>query len=481
MMGLLFLPTLPNSPDASTQCRGRDEGDKPIKHFYKIEKLLGEGAFGRVYWVRRRADGQVMALKAINRRYSSKSAIDREIGALRRLSDRGGHPHVCRLFDIHENDQRYYFLSMELIQGGEILEHLIKKGPYSEADAAVFLRQLAEAMCFIHKAGITHADLKCENIMLSSWDENDAKLKVVDFGSALQDDLCRELASDGLGTHAYWAPELFDGARPNPASDMWAVGCILYILVTGSHPFDKGCAFTDKQVNEAIVRTKTDPDFLRGTVFDDRVEELSSSCTGLIAALLEPDPSKRITSEAFLRHPWVQGLTASWETMANSDRKLKTFWQKRFRDRVLESFAQATKHKGKLSEKNLHEIFQSTDLDGNGVLDPEELCLALRKLGFPEEKIQVAAQSLNLDGSGTVNYDIFKAVMYQNFSIGGNSERKLRGSFIFLQARFLTRTYSSYFQQLIWMKMVFLTLTRYEHSFDRLVWTRTQYVKLLLP
>jgi hypothetical protein len=167
--------------------------------------------------------------------------------------------------------------------------------------------------------------------------------------------------------------------------------------------------------------------------------------------------------------------------MANSDRKLKTFWQKRFRDRVLESFAQATKHKGKLSEKNLHEIFQSTDLDGNGVLDPEELCLALRKLGFPEEKIQVAAQSLNLDGSGTVNYDIFKAVMYQNFSIGGNSERKLRGSFIFLQARFLTRTYSSYFQQLIWMKMVFLTLTRYEHSFDRLVWTRTQYVKLLLP
>jgi Ca2+-binding EF-hand superfamily protein len=75
--------------------------------------------------------------------------------------------------------------------------------------------------------------------------------------------------------------------------------------------------------------------------------------------------------------------------MANSDRKLKTFWQKRFRDRVLESFAQATKHKGKLSEQNLHEIFQSMDLDGNGVLDPEELYLALRKLGFPEEKYRL--------------------------------------------------------------------------------------------
>ena len=102
-----------------------------------------------------------------------------------------GQDHITKLYDLHRDDI-YYYLAMELVEGGELLDHLIEHGAYSEAKAASFLRQFAEAVNFMHGCGLIHADLKPENLLLSSKDPEKAVLKVVDFGSACTHDWSRK-------------------------------------------------------------------------------------------------------------------------------------------------------------------------------------------------------------------------------------------------------------------------------------------------
>lgn len=177
--------------EASASHQQEKDGSFRLKQVYEIEEVLGEGAYGMVYQARRKADGVVVALKTMPREYTGKTDFEREVAALQLLSKPPGHDHIVQLYDLHRDDNNYY-LAMELIEGGELLEHLIENGPYSEAVAASFLRQFAEAICFVHNTGLTHADLKPENLMISSNDVEKAKLKVVDFGCACSHDLSRK-------------------------------------------------------------------------------------------------------------------------------------------------------------------------------------------------------------------------------------------------------------------------------------------------
>jgi serine/threonine protein kinase len=162
-----------------------------VDDFYEVEKVLGEGSYGMVYQARRRMDGALVALKTMPRSLTGKTDFEREVAALQLLSKPPGHAHIVQLYDLHRDDQNYY-LAMELIEGGELLEHLIENGPYSEGLAASFLRQFAEALWFVHRHGLSHADLKPENLLLSSNDMSKAQLKVADFGCARSHDLNRQ-------------------------------------------------------------------------------------------------------------------------------------------------------------------------------------------------------------------------------------------------------------------------------------------------
>ena len=162
-----------------------------LKQHYEIEKVLGEGTYGMVYQAKRKSDGALVALKTMPREYTGKTDFEREVAALQSLSEKDVNSHVVRLYDLHRDDENYY-LALELIQGGELFDHLIQHGPYSEALASQFLRQFAEALCFIHNSGFTHADLKPENLMLATSASTDTEvLKLVDFGCATTHDLAQ--------------------------------------------------------------------------------------------------------------------------------------------------------------------------------------------------------------------------------------------------------------------------------------------------
>lgn len=378
-----------------------------IKDHYELTgQILGEGAFGKVYKATRKADGMHVAIKEIERSDDAdQSEFEREISALTELSRDGGHPNICRLYTCHRTKAINYVV-MEIIDGGEILEHLIQGGPYSEITASKFFRELSEGVAHIHSHNVIHADLKCENLMLSSWDDSNAVLKIVDFGTSVPTDVaCKGLGgdiSDFKGTAAYCSPERLSTGCPSKADDMWAVGATLFILLTGSHPFDPQGTMCDEDIEEIVLRISPDEAGMtrfHDIVFDQRVERLSDSSKALIQQLMHPDPTKRMTSGALLGNPWVQGLTASWSVLEDSDKKLKMYWQNNLRAAIFQKFAKKDAE-GKqvgLSDANLRQIFNTIDLDSSDTLSAQELRAALRMLGISDVECSMMIASADLD------------------------------------------------------------------------------------
>ena len=376
---------------------------------YEItDEVLGVGAFGKVYKATRRSDGMPVAIKEIQRSDDAdQREFEREIAALSELS-KPGHPNICRLFACYRTADVNYVV-MEIIDGGEILEHLIRGGPYSEVTASKYVRELAEGVAYMHSHDIIHSDLKCENLMLSSWDESRAKLKIVDFGTSVTAEAASKEGLGGdtddfMGTAAYCSPERLrdDTGCPSKADDMWAIGAILFILLTGSHPFDPQGNLCDEDIEEIILSISPDEaglDRFRGLVLDRRMERLSVSSQNLILKLMNPDPKKRLQSGALLENPWVQGLTASWDTLEDSDTKLKVYWQKSLKDAIIKKFAKKNTD-GRpvtLSDVNLRQIFNTIDLDGSDSLSAQELRSALRHLGITDEECSMMIASADLD------------------------------------------------------------------------------------
>jgi serine/threonine protein kinase len=134
-----------------------------LKSRYDVDwdNPLGEGAFGAVYLCTNRDTGQKYALKKISKRLTNKASFMREIDALMHIRESGGHPNICRLIENFDEGE-FYCLVLDLISGGELFDQLARSGPYSEADAARLVREVASALAYLHGVGIVHSDLKPE-------------------------------------------------------------------------------------------------------------------------------------------------------------------------------------------------------------------------------------------------------------------------------------------------------------------------------
>jgi serine/threonine protein kinase len=258
-----------------------------------------------------------------------------ETDALLRIYDNGGHPNISGLRDMYE-DHTHFYLILDLVSGGEMFEHLINYGAYSEADAARLMHEVASALAFLHGVGVVHADLKPENLLLCSKNRFDGTIKMIDFGCAVVEQAADDEELGGIkikegvvstGTTAYWPPERFEkGQIPDAPMDMWSVGVILYIMLTGVHPFDVKGISTDDEIEKHIRSAKSPP-------LDPKyTSHLSDSAIDLIKRLMEVDPKKRLTAYEMVHHPWVLGETATTEKIEDSDKKLSRF--KDLRDKL---------------------------------------------------------------------------------------------------------------------------------------------------
>ncbi|CAG2255016.1 CAMK1 [Mytilus edulis] len=177
--------------------------ESDIKRRYEFKKKLGTGAFSEVFLVEDRTHaGTLQAVKCIDRKglLGKEDSLENEIRVLQRLD----HPNIVKLLDVFE-DKSHVYLVMELVTGGELFDRIVEKGSYTEKDASDLIRQILEAVDYMHDRGVVHRDLKPENLLYHSADE-DSKIMISDFGLSKTEE--SGTMATACGTPGYVAPEV---------------------------------------------------------------------------------------------------------------------------------------------------------------------------------------------------------------------------------------------------------------------------------
>nr|XP_016470533.1 PREDICTED: CBL-interacting serine/threonine-protein kinase 14-like isoform X1 [Nicotiana tabacum] len=276
---------------SSSSTAAATAGDFKLNLFgkYEVGKLLGCGAFAKVYHARDIRTRQSVAIKTVSKQKILKGGftahVKREISIMRRLR----HPHIVHLHEVLATKTKIYFV-MEFAKGGELFAK-VSKGRFSEDLSRRYFQQLISAVDYCHSRGVYHRDLKLENLLLDeNWD-----LKVTDFGlSAVAD----QIRPDGFlhtlcGTPAYVAPEIlekkgYDGAKV----DIWSCGIILFVLNAGYLPFsDSNLMAMYRKIYKGEFRCP---------------KWTSHGLKLLLTRLLDTNPQTRISIEQIRNDPWFR-------------------------------------------------------------------------------------------------------------------------------------------------------------------------------
>ena len=272
------------------------------------DRVLGEGLSGPVRLFRDRRTKQNVAVKTLvlnNIPPARQAMLKSEVDIYLKLS----HPNIVNLLGVYEDPHHKINLVMEVCTGGELYDRLARKERYSELTAARVTKQMLEAVAYLHRQSIVHRDIKLEN-WLYQHEGDDSAIKLCDFGfgSFVYPGI---FLTATLGSVHYVAPEVLAGEY-GLSCDVWSVGVIVYMLLSGGPPFDGP---NDKTI---IQQIKTGEFSLAGR----RWENISESAKKFIRSLLKVDPSQRLTADAALEHPWLslvhaysssQSLTDMWE------------------------------------------------------------------------------------------------------------------------------------------------------------------------
>jgi len=224
---------------------------------FRVESLLGEGGMGKVYKARQVALDKMVVLKVLRRSLQSDprtvARFEREAKAASRLN----HPNSIGMLDFGQAEDGSLYIAMELVAGKDLHEVLGRDWPLPEARVVRIVSQVLSALADAHQAGVIHRDLKPENIMVEQRRGEADFVKVLDFGIAKIQDTGEEgpaLTRQGFvcGTPEYMSPEQARGAPLDARSDLYAVGVLLYQMMTGLLPFDADSAvgFATKHLME---------------------------------------------------------------------------------------------------------------------------------------------------------------------------------------------------------------------------------------
>jgi len=205
--------------------------DYRVTEKYAIKALIGKGSFSKVVRVEDKATKQPYAIKMIEIQ-EGKDVFESELAVLRKVQ----HSFIVRLYEVFECKDKVY-LVMELATGGELFDRIVSRGYFTERDATHVLYMVLEGVRYLHSLGITHRDLKPENL-LYYHPGNDSKIMITDFGlSNLKKGPDDSTMETTCGTPEYIAPEILLSKPYTNSVDMWSIGVISYILLSGAMPF----------------------------------------------------------------------------------------------------------------------------------------------------------------------------------------------------------------------------------------------------
>eukprot|EP01094_Clydonella_sp_ATCC50884_P010722 TRINITY_DN20561_c0_g1_i1.p1 TRINITY_DN20561_c0_g1~~TRINITY_DN20561_c0_g1_i1.p1 ORF type:complete len:530 (-),score=136.55 TRINITY_DN20561_c0_g1_i1:306-1895(-) len=274
----------------------RTEGYGEILKHYHFLAELGAGTFATVKCAVHNKTGDRVAVKVVNKEKhgdeKSRAALKREVRILQSLQ----HPNITAIKDVFEND-KYLFMVLELCTGGDLFDSVSKRGCFTEAEARDVVRQVLRALEYLHQRGIAHRDLKPENLLFADMSPGSC-VKLTDFGLA---QISRGPMKTMCGTPQYVAPEVLLGSSGSSGYgvqvDMWALGVITYVLLSGGLPFSEDR--TDRglysQIQLGAFSFEPEEDWV----------EVSLEAKDFINRLIEVRPHKRMDVRTALKHTWM--------------------------------------------------------------------------------------------------------------------------------------------------------------------------------
>ncbi|XP_054851982.1 serine/threonine-protein kinase Chk2 isoform X2 [Eublepharis macularius] len=279
----------------------QSEYPKELSEKYIISRKLGSGACGEVKLAFERTTCRKVAIKIINKSKFTTGAlpeiekpfnVETEVEILKKVN----HPCLIKIIDFFEGED--FYIVLELMEGGELFDRVLHPPRLSEATCKFYFYQMLLAVQYLHERGIIHRDLKLENVLLSSSEEN-CLIKITDFGqskivgeTSLMQTLC--------GTPNYLAPEVLNSAGTagyGRSVDCWSLGVILFMCLSGYPPF------SDQNSRQSLREQITRGEFFYSA---EKWKHVSKEAFDLAQKLLTVDIGKRLRIEQALEHPWLQ-------------------------------------------------------------------------------------------------------------------------------------------------------------------------------
>ncbi|XP_049381259.1 calcium-dependent protein kinase 26-like [Solanum stenotomum] len=371
-----------------------------LKEHYNLGEKLGHGQFGTTFLCIEKGTGKKYACKSIAKR---KLLTDEDVDDVRReiqiMHHLSGHPNVISIKGAYEDTVAVHVV-MELCTGGELFDRIIKRGHYSERQAAELARTILGVVEACHSLGVMHRDLKPENFLFVN-EEEDSPLKTIDFGLSMFFKP-GQIFDDVVGSPYYVAPEVLR-KRYGPEADIWSAGVIIYILLSGVPPF---WGESEEEIFDEVLHGDIDFEL-------DPWPKISQGAKDLVRRMLIRDPKKRLTAHEVLCHPWVQidGVAPDKPLDSAIFTRLTQFSaMNKLKKMAIRVIAE------RLSEEEiagLKEMFKMIDTDNSGQITFDELKIGLKKFGtnLNESEIRDLMKAADIDNSGTIDYGEFVAAM----------------------------------------------------------------------
>ena len=272
---------------------------------FELLRVVGQGAFGKVFQVRKKDTGEIFAMKVMKKDRVLEKDHGEYVRAERNALTAVVHPYIVTLRYSFQTSKKLY-LVLDFISGGHLFFQLYRAGVFEEELARLYTAEIVSAIAHLHSLGFVHRDLKPENVLLDSH----GHVKVTDFGLAKgnMSDAEHHRTNSFIGTMEYMAPEIIQGSGHGKAVDWWSTGILLYEMLCGMPPFR---AKSKNALQKLIVSGK-----LKLPTY------LSTEAQNILKGLLQKDATKRLGygeqgSQAVMKHPFFKGI--DWKKLNQRD------------------------------------------------------------------------------------------------------------------------------------------------------------------